>query len=95
MANLTTAINVNVDKETKEEATKILKGLGLNMSTAINMFLTQVVKKDGIPFEIRNPKPSKEMRRALKEAQDIIDGKVETKGYHDVHQMFEDILNED
>lgn len=95
MANLTTAINVNVDKETKEEATKILKGLGLNMSTAINMFLTQIVKKDGIPFEIRNPKPSREMRRALKEAQDIIDGKVKAKGYHDVHQMFEDILNED
>lgn len=95
MANLTTAINVNVDKETKEEATKILKGLGLNMSTAINMFLTQVVKKDGIPFEIRNPKPNREMRKALKEAQDIIDGKIESKGYHDVHQMFEDILNED
>ncbi len=95
MANLTTAINVNVNKETKEEATKILKGLGLNMSTAINMFLTQIVKKDGIPFEIRNPKPSREMRRALKEAQDIIDGKVKAKGYHDVHQMFEDILNKD
>lgn len=95
MTNLTTAINVNVDKATKEEATKILKGLGLNMSTAINMFLTQVVKKDGIPFEIRNPKPNREMRRALKEAQDIIDGKIESKGYHDVHQMFEDILNED
>lgn len=95
MTSLTSAINVQVDARVKEEATTILKGLGLNMSTAINMFLTQVVKRDGIPFEIRNPKPNQEMIKALKEAQDIIDGKVESKGYYDVHQMFEDILNED
>lgn len=95
MASLTSAINVQVDAKIKEEATVILKGLGLNMSTAINMFLTQVVKRDGIPFEIRNPKPSREMLKALQEAQGIIDGKIESEGYHDVHQMFEDILNED
>lgn len=58
-------INVNVDTQLKEDATNILKGLGLNMSTAINMFLTQVVKRDAIPFEIVNPKPSKEMLQAL------------------------------
>lgn len=95
MNNSTSAINVQVDTMIKEEATNILKGLGLNMSTAINMFLTQVVKRDGIPFEVSNPKPSKEMIKALKEAQDIIDKKASAKGYHDVHQMFEDILNED
>lgn len=95
MSSLTTSINVNVDSKTKEEATIILKGLGLNMSTAINMFLTQIVKRDGIPFEIRNPKPSKELIKAIKEAQDIIDGKVESKGYHNIHEMFEDILHED
>lgn len=67
MANLTTALNVNVDKENKEEATKILKSLGLNMSTAINMFLAQIVKKDGIPFEVVNPKPSRSTLKALKE----------------------------
>ena len=57
MASLTSAINVNVDAKVKEEATAILKDLGLNMSTAVNMFLVQVIKKDGIPFEIVNPKP--------------------------------------
>lgn len=67
MASLTTAINVNVDTQIKEEATSILKSLGLNMSTAINMFLAQVVKRDGIPFEVVNPKPSKDMLEALKE----------------------------
>ena len=67
MASLTTAINVNVDTKIKEEATAILKGLGLNMSTAINMFLAQIVKRDGIPFEVRNPRPNKDIIEALKE----------------------------
>ena len=95
MSSLTTAINVNVDKKTKNEATKILKDLGLNMSTAINMFLTQIVKRDGIPFEITNPKPTKELLEALQEGEDILNGKIKKKGYHNVREMFEDILSED
>lgn len=95
MENLTTAISVQVDKKDKELATGILSKLGLNMSTYVNMAIKQLINKDGVPFEVVNPKPSKTTIRALKEAQDILDGKIESKGYHDVHQMFEDILNED
>ncbi len=68
---MTTLIKVNVDAQIKEEATNILKGLGLNMNTAINMFLAQVVKRDGIPFEIVNPKPSKQLLEALREVEEI------------------------
>ena len=72
MANITSAINVNVDSKVKDEATAILKDLGLNMSTAINMFLVQVVKREGIPFEVTNPKPSKDTLEALEEVKEII-----------------------
>ena len=72
MANLTTAINVNVDAKVKEAATDILKDLGLNMSTFINMALVQVIKKNGVPFEITNPTPTKELVKALKEGEDIL-----------------------
>ena len=95
MASLTTALNVNVDAKTKKEATDILKGLGLNMSTAINMFLAQIVKRDGIPFEITNPKPSKETIQALKEAEDIISGKVKTKEYRDITELRKALLSDD
>ena len=95
MASLTSAINVNVDAKLKEEATKILKDLGLNMSTFINMALAQVVKKDGVPFEVVNPKPSKELLEALNEGEEILNGKIKAKGYHNVRKMFEDIMNED
>ena len=65
------------------------------MSSAINLFLKQVIKRDGLPFEVKNPKPNKEKREALIEAEKIINGKTRSKGYHDIHEMFEDILNED
>ena len=67
MANLTSAINIQVDSDTKKQATDILNNLGLSMSTAINIFLKQVIKRDGIPFEIVNNKPNEEMLKAVQE----------------------------
>lgn len=97
MASLNSAINVQVDANDKEVATNILKDLGLNMSTAINMFVKQIIKTNGIPFEVTNPKPSRELKKALKEGNKIIKEIEEGKrtGYHDIEQMFKDILDED
>lgn len=52
MAN--SMITVNVDKKTKDEAAKIFNDLGLNMSTAVNIFLKACIKEQGIPFLISN-----------------------------------------
>ncbi len=94
MASLS-AINVNVNSEIKKEATDIFNDMGISMSTAINMFLSQVVRTKSIPFELLSLKPSRKLRKALKEADDIISGKKKTKVYHNVDEMFKDILNED
>ena len=51
----TTNINIRTDSELKAKAQKVLSELGLDMSTAINVFLTQVVYKNAIPFEITKP----------------------------------------
>lgn len=95
MKNVTSAINVQVDAKDKEQATNILKDLGINMSTFINMAIKQVIKKDGLPFEVTNPRPSKELLEALEEGEAIASGKIKKKGYHNINQMIEDILNED
>ncbi len=55
----TSIINVNVPKEVKDEANIIFNNLGLNMSTAINIFLKKVIYERGIPFEIKEPKLNK------------------------------------
>ncbi len=93
MEPLTSAISVQVDTRDKEIANGILKNMGLNMSTFVNMAIKQLIYKDGIPFEVSNPKPSKELIEALQEGEDIINGKVQVKSYHNVRKMFEDIIN--
>lgn len=92
MANLTTAINVNVPSDVKEEATSLFNSLGLNMSTAINMFLKKAIYENGIPFDVKL-QPSKEFSEALKELDYMENHPEEYKVYHNVDKMFEDILN--
>lgn len=44
-------INVNVDKNLKEEAAQIYEDMGLNINTAVKMFLKQTVNDNGLPFK--------------------------------------------
>ena len=46
----TTNLNVRVDENLKKTADTLLNELGLNMSTAINIYLKQIVRENGIPF---------------------------------------------
>ena len=55
MENLTSAISVQVDTKDKEIANDILKNLGLNMSTFVNMAIKQLLYTNGLPFEVKNP----------------------------------------
>lgn len=95
MANLTSAINVQVDSETKKQATTILNDLGLSMSTAINLFLKQIIKRDGLPFEVTNPKPSKQLLQALKEAEDIMKNPDKYKSYNNIEELRKALLSDD
>jgi len=59
----TTNINVRADSEIKSKAQKIFHSLGIDMSTAINIFLRQTVRQNDIPFIITtNAKSNKRSR---------------------------------
>lgn len=45
-------INIRIDDKLKDEAEKLFDELGLNMSSAFNVFLKQSIRQGGIPFEI-------------------------------------------
>lgn len=47
-----TQVNFRIDDEVKESAERALKAMGLNMSTAITMFLTKVGREQRIPFDV-------------------------------------------
>ncbi|WP_035457569.1 type II toxin-antitoxin system RelB/DinJ family antitoxin [Loigolactobacillus coryniformis] len=49
------AISFKVDQHDKELATEIYKNLGLNLSTAFQMFLKKSIAEGGLPFDARDP----------------------------------------
>lgn len=52
-----TSMTIRMNKAVKQEAQQILSGLGMDMTTAINIFLRQVIYTNGFPFDIRLEKP--------------------------------------
>ncbi|MFC2694921.1 MAG: type II toxin-antitoxin system RelB/DinJ family antitoxin [Lactobacillus sp.] len=62
-----TPIHVNIDKQLKENADELFQELGLNMSTAITIFLKQSVRDQAIPFAIKKDKPNAETIAAIQE----------------------------
>ena len=91
----TTNLNIRVDSTLKQESDLLFKSLGLNMSTAINMFLTKCVKTSSIPFKIEEPKPSKELQKALKEVDYMMKHPDKYKSYNSVEELFEELDNDD
>ena len=47
------SLQVRINEKTKREAQKVLSDIGLDISSGVNIFLTQVVRTKSIPFEIR------------------------------------------
>jgi len=70
-----TNINIRTDSELKAKAQMILADLGLDMSTAINLFLKQMVYKEAIPFSI-DKSSNKEQKLARSEIRGCLKGKV-------------------
>lgn len=46
-------IQIRVDAKTKREARKTLNELGLDMSSAVKLFLTNVINRKGIPLDLK------------------------------------------
>ena len=69
-------VNIRIDDDLKVRADGLFEELGLNMSTAINMFICQTLRQGGIPFEITtrtdpfyNEENLKVVRQSIKEAE--------------------------
>lgn len=60
-------LNIRVDKTLKKNAESVLDEFGISMTTAITMFLKQVVREQGIPFDLHLKKPNAETIAAMNE----------------------------
>lgn len=80
-------IIVRVDSQLKQQAEILFQEMGMNMSMAINIFLKQAVKDQGIPFTITN-KPNRQTQKAIKNSQNK---KKLSKNFENVEDLFEDL----
>ena len=55
---MTVDVRSRVEPELKEQAAAVLKASGLDVSTAIRLFLRSVVEKGGLPMELPRPNPT-------------------------------------
>ena len=87
----TVNMSIRMDTELKKQADAMLSDMGLNMTTAMNMFLRQVVRQGRIPFEIATDIPNAETVAAIKEMDDMLSGKIPAKRYSNTKELFEDL----
>lgn len=80
MATKLSNVSFRIDSDLKEQADTLFSALGLNMTTAFNIFLRQAVREGGIPFEITLDTPNAETVAALLEARQMMND-TETKKY--------------
>ena len=80
-------INIRVDSNVKNKAQDVFLALGLDMTSAINIFLRQAIRKNGIPFELVAEKPT--ARRTLPQP-GCLKGKIREADDHDWFEPLED-----
>lgn len=87
------AITVNVDPDDKELFNSICSKMGMNISTAINIFIKKVNSTRSIPFKLElEEEYNEETLAACREAMDISEGRIPAKRYDSVDEMMRDIL---
>ena len=69
---VTTNLNIRTDKVIKEQAEQIFNELGLNLTTAINMFLRTTIREHGIPFELKLDVPNDTTAAAIEEGRKLM-----------------------
>lgn len=86
----TTNISIRMDSEVKARADALFAELGMNLTTAFNIFVRQSLREGGLPFRVRLETPNKETMAAMLEAERIAkDSSV--KGYTDLDELFTDL----
>lgn len=83
---MTSPTQIRIDSDVKNSATKLFKKLGLDMSSAVNLFLYQCVLWDGLPFTIELPKYNDETIESMVEANMLSKNK-NIKGYNSIEEL--------
>ena len=67
----TTPTQIRIDADIKKQATDLFNNLGLDMSSAVNLFLHQCILRGGLPFRVEMPRYNQHILDAMDEARRI------------------------
>ena len=90
MAGNTTNISIRMDSELKAQADALFAELGMNLSTAFNIFVRQSIREGRIPFDISLNQPNRETIAAMLEAERIAKDR-SVQGYSDLNELFKEL----
>ncbi len=82
----TTPTQIRIDADIKKQATVLFNNLGLDMSSAVNLFLHQCVLHGGLPFKVEMPQYNRETIDAMLEAKQISQDS-DTPGYTNITDL--------
>ena len=86
----TVNFSVRMDNDVKKQCETLYNELGMNLTTAINVFLRQSLRVGGLPFEVKLNQPNQETLAALFEAEQILQD-VSVKRYSDVEEALKEL----
>ena len=89
MAN-TTNFSVRMDSDIKKQCENLFSELGMNLTTAINVFLRQSLRVGGFPFDVKLEQPNRETIAAMREAERIVHDP-DVKHYSDVEEALREL----
>lgn len=95
MSKSMSTVSVNVPTSVKQQATKIFGNLGLSMSSGVNVFLKRVVSERGIPFELKEIRPSEDFKAALNELSCMQKHPDQYESFNSVDELLKDLESND
>ena len=86
------SISISLDADVKEQAQALFAELGLDLSTAVGIFLRQTIREQRIPFEIRVDVPNAETRAALEEFREMEKNPEKYKRYANFGELLKEVF---
>ncbi len=88
----TSSMNIRMDSGIKKQAQELFAALGLDMSTAVNIFLRQAIQRQGLPFEVVVREPNAETLEAKAEVEAMRQAPEKHQGYKNSDAMMRELL---
>ncbi|OON99843.1 MAG: damage-inducible protein J [Epulopiscium sp. Nele67-Bin004] len=85
-------MQIQLNEQTANQAQLIFQSLGLDITTAINIFLEQSIQAKNIPFQIVENIPNEDTIEAIKEVEHMKKNPSISKSYTDVDTMIQELL---